>query len=332
MRAKKIYENINFERGKDPKNVMDLGSPFFRIRSKIESIILPFGFKLSMDSNDNGRGGIKKQVIWTSGIYNQKRVVLTEPVNDTIWSKIERNDNKVYHDFREESKENFNDFRESFYKMMKINMVNRIYESINFERGKDLDIGLKHKKYPKRGDIIFVWNKVKNEWQRMESVINPHEEFTTTYERPDWIMSVKDPDGSWTLEATVIWNEDKNQWEYLSQLRESNFERGQNLKKSMKIGIFEDIKNKWELIQQSQGIGSIGMDKMADGEWNISFHVNKFPGSIYRVKEVVKEYLDSYVKEPWFAISTLYYPIKEEYQKTFVDVYNDRYPDWTIEY
>ena len=27
MRAKKVYENINFERNKDPKKIMDLGYP-----------------------------------------------------------------------------------------------------------------------------------------------------------------------------------------------------------------------------------------------------------------------------------------------------------------
>jgi len=63
-------------------------------------------------------------------------------------------------------------------------------------------------------------------------------EYGTTYEHPDIIVSAYFDGGPDILEATCIWNDDTNRWEYLHQLREGlEFERGKDPGEALKIGL-----------------------------------------------------------------------------------------------
>lgn len=124
----------------------------------------------------------------------------------------------------------------------------RVYENVSFERGNDpkesLNLGLRYKKDLKKGDQFLVWDKNTKEWDLMTAVTGVKKEFTTTYEHANILVFAHKKSGSWLLEASCIWNKEKERWEYLNQLRMSesiDFQRGKDPKKSMGIGMKEII-------------------------------------------------------------------------------------------
>jgi len=115
----------------------------------------------------------------------------------------------------------------------------------------------------------------------------------------------------------------------LNQIKESNFERKGDIKKSTKIGIFQDIKDKWENVQLSKGIGSMNIERLKNGNLVLVFHLTSFPGSFQTVQEIVKKYYSEYTDPRGFPYKAeAYFIIFPQFEQTFIDVYNDRYPDW----
>lgn len=107
------------------------------------------------------------------------------------------------------------------------------------------------------------------------------------------------------------------------------FERGQNPKKIIGIGAHDIIRKKWDELQLSRYIGSLNIEKV-NGEWCLALHVNSFPNQYSNIVNQVEKHMGEYLENPYEMQSTAIFPIKKEFVRIFIDIFNERFPDWPI--
>lgn len=115
-------------------------------------------------------------------------------------------------------------------------------------------------------------------------------------------------------------------------VRESlEFERGQDPKSSMGIGLSKTVYNKWEELQQTHGIGSINIDKSLNGRFHLTIYVSQIGNSsregFIKAKEIFGPLIGDFYNLKGGEIKIV---IPEEFEKAFIDAYNMRYPEWPI--
>ena len=112
-------------------------------------------------------------------------------------------------------------------------------------------------------------------------------------------------------------------------LENINFERGQDPKTSMGIGLSKSIYNKWEELQQNPGIGSISIDKSLNGRFHLTIHVSQFPNSAKEGFKKAKDIFGPLIGDFYnIKAGEILIVIPEEFERAFIDAYNMRYPHW----
>jgi hypothetical protein len=115
-------------------------------------------------------------------------------------------------------------------------------------------------------------------------------------------------------------------------VRESlEFERGQDPKSSMGIGLSKTVYNKWEELQKSPGMGSITIDQSLNSRFHLTIHVSQIGNSagesFKKAKEIFGPLIGDFYNIKGGEIRIV---IPEEFEKAFIDAYNMRYPGWPI--
>jgi hypothetical protein len=110
-----------------------------------------------------------------------------------------------------------------------------------------------------------------------------------------------------------------------------NFHRGQDPKSALNIGLAPIILEKWNKLQLEPGIGSINLEKSGTGKWDLVIFIG-YPNNREEVFTYVKNHFGEYI-DPNYRIKSgeLLTRIRPEYIKPFIEAYNMRYPDYTIE-
>jgi hypothetical protein len=111
-----------------------------------------------------------------------------------------------------------------------------------------------------------------------------------------------------------------------------NFERGKDPKSALNVGLSNIIYDKWDDLQEENGIGSINIEKSLNSVWHLVIFVAQFPGNaedgFKKAQKHLGEYLgDFYNRKKTVEIKIMILP---EYVRAFIDAYNMRYPDWKI--
>jgi len=124
----------------------------------------------------------------------------------------------------------------------------------------------------------------------------------------------------------------KDKWISYFNLNESyNFERGQDPKKAIGIGIDNTIFDKWTDFMVEPGVGSVNLDELLNGKWNLVIWVSAFPGAAGKAYEKAQEYFGEYLEDGYnMKSSEISLRIKPEYVRNFIKAYNKRYVDWPI--
>jgi hypothetical protein len=75
MRAKKVYEAVDFQRGQDPKEAMGIGNAEFQLINKLDRLAKKYGFqKVPLDKRDEQDGVINIQKWFNS--ENECQIIL----------------------------------------------------------------------------------------------------------------------------------------------------------------------------------------------------------------------------------------------------------------
>ena len=110
-----------------------------------------------------------------------------------------------------------------------------------------------------------------------------------------------------------------------------DFERGKDPKSSLSIGLSNIIYDKWDDLQEENGIGSINIERSLNSVWHLVIFVAQFPGNaedgFKKAQKHLGEYLGPFYNRKAGEIKIKILP---EYVRAFIDAYNMRYPDWKI--
>lgn len=221
-----------------------------------------------------------------------------------------------------------------------------VHESVKFERGRDpkrvMDIGINPIKlqpvvytHPVYGSMLTEPEEVHAHFGDFESYQNwNYLTLDNEWKSPDDLM------GNWVQVEDKVYKVPN--WEELSikrtekeKLKESvKFERGKDPKTAMDIGIEGDIRNRWDQLQNTQGIGSVNLSRVTDSN-RLYFRMwaNQFPGSEGRIREAMKRVMVEYIDYDgglFQESANLYFPIRKGVEQLFIDIYNELYPDWPL--
>ena len=146
-----LNESVSFERGRDPKTTMGLGDPFLRAKAKAEKFLADQGFEFFEEevADGLGWGSSYSKYIWKHKRWPSRQVEIIDLILNSGTDKEERmtmlnmRRGSGYQttgpNFRlkGDSKAHWNHFFDTFYNTYSIPATKRIYESVNFERGRD---------------------------------------------------------------------------------------------------------------------------------------------------------------------------------------------------
>jgi len=111
-----------------------------------------------------------------------------------------------------------------------------------------------------------------------------------------------------------------------------DFERGRDPKSTIGIGLAIVVYNRWEELQQTQGIGSINIEKSLNGRWHLVIYVSQIGNSkkygFDRTKAIFGDLIGNFYNTKGGEILIA---IPNEYERGFIDAYNLRYPEWPME-
>jgi len=111
-----------------------------------------------------------------------------------------------------------------------------------------------------------------------------------------------------------------------------DFERGRDPKSTIGIGLAIVVYNRWEELQQTQGIGSINIEKSLNGRWHLVIYVSQIGNSkkygFDRAKAIFGDLIGNFYNTKGGEILIA---IPNEYERGFIDAYNLRYPEWPME-
>ncbi|MCK9544391.1 MAG: hypothetical protein M0R03_20420 [Novosphingobium sp.] len=120
MRAKKVFENIDFERGQDPKSSMKIGIESINLERAQDSITGSYFWKTKLGKfwfsvNKNSKNIFRKKGDLSIKFKDQSYFIPAKKLKNNI--------------YLEEA--------ERFIKELIIKFEDKVYESLDFERGKD---------------------------------------------------------------------------------------------------------------------------------------------------------------------------------------------------
>lgn len=312
MRAKKIYEAVNFQRGEHPYDSLDIGNKEFRILKKFKEFAGILGLE------DAGIEDLNKQKAIAS--WRLRNPLGQELGRITFFRKGE--DDKPPYDMQfgvytrgkrgpdVESWEEWGTLKKWKYHLEYNFDV--IYESLRFERGKNpkKEIGLGKERPFEPGDRVILLGAFNRE---------PFDKGT--------VLRIQDDGG------VVVAAEDyaRHQPEIVMApellMREfQNFERGKDPLHTMGIGQVNKIMELLDKVQKSLNRGSL----IPSLEENEGLYLRVFGVSPPRAFELIKKnfgtsYFDwgkNYTKLP-----SIYFKIKPEFEDLFISAYNKLNPD-----
>lgn len=154
MKARKVYEAIEFERGRDPKETMDIGNKGYKILKKLDSIAKKFGLKKSSLEGLNKEVAIAKWDLPRLRGFEGGNIIFfktsyPQPGGETYRIRVEGQLGKEIRPWTD---------MDTVDKWKKV--IGILYESMEFERGNDpkeaLGIGSKFVKLSNRTGMDFA--------------------------------------------------------------------------------------------------------------------------------------------------------------------------------
>lgn len=257
MRAKCVYEDISFERGKDPKDVLDIGDKGMRIYKKLSDIAKSLGIKeTSIDDlneklaiaawkNPGLSGNTKKGTVYG-------RIILYKSIIG------DHKDYRIYTVGKNGSDlQDWTAWDSAAKWKENLSYLNgNIDESVSFERGKDprkaLEVGMEH--FTFHADYIVISNRYGESMiQRKKNILSDEDAIASLksmYLEPLENLLVVEgknyphsPYSSYSIgllkmQPQIKYIEYKGEYYKIPKgVRESvNFERGQDPKKALNIG------------------------------------------------------------------------------------------------
>lgn len=110
-----------------------------------------------------------------------------------------------------------------------------------------------------------------------------------------------------------------------------NFERGQDPKEALGIGLDQGIYDKWSKLMMEKGVGSVNIEDAAGGNYYLVIWVTQFPGAAGVAYDKAHKYFDEYLEDGYsMNQSEIHMKIKPEFERNFIGAYNLRYSDWPI--
>jgi len=110
-----------------------------------------------------------------------------------------------------------------------------------------------------------------------------------------------------------------------------NFERGQDPKEALGIGLDQGIYDKWSKLMMEKGVGSVNIEDAAGGNYYLVIWVTQFPGAAGVAYDKAHKYFDEYLEDGYsMNKSEIHMKIKPEFERNFIRAYNLRYSDWPI--
>jgi len=354
MKAKHIYEILDFERGKDPKRTIDVGMSRMVKKGDIKQIT----YKGSAGETRINAMALEDE--YTE--YNKTFIDFVDEEGDKGWAlkDPETGEWKV-----PSSAETYAE-------------IKTIGESLGFERGlnpkNSIGIGLiktitaemladvnDEKWWNKYGTHIaelLIWSVEKDNAEYVRYLLdNGAKVFVNIdddgplrtavlHNNPQIVRMLLDAGanpktynnylinhgGHEVIAEYKNWrkSKDKRRKENRNVSEAIDFERGKDPKESMGLGAIELLQKQWEDVQQSNGTGSMEIKQDNDLLY-LRIYVTKWPESNHQNRLTVEsimgtEYFDS--TRSYQGGSYNYYSIKPEYQDLFIKTYNKIYPAW----